>query len=85
MGEGSFFQLTCLEPKSNPLAKKFWLKPNGHTISDSGEIRVDEDGRLIIEKVKTEDAGQYSCVAENVAGRTEKVLDLVITSKLFNI
>lgn len=35
IGEGSYFQLTCLEPKSLPLAKKFWLKPSGHTVRGS--------------------------------------------------
>lgn len=51
-------------------------------ISDSGEIKVDEDGRLIIEKVKHQDAGKYTCVAENTAGRTEKSIELIVTSKL---
>lgn len=31
--EGSLFQLTCLEPRSLPLAKKYWLNPLGHTVS----------------------------------------------------
>lgn len=31
--EGSFFQLTCLEPPSLPPAKKWWLNPSGHTVS----------------------------------------------------
>lgn len=44
---------------------------------------MDDDGRLIIGKVKLEDAGSYVCVAENIAGRTEKVLDLVVTRKSF--
>lgn len=30
--EGSFFQLTCLEPPSLPKAKKWWLNPAGHTV-----------------------------------------------------
>jgi len=32
VGEGSFFQLTCLEPKSLPLAKKWWQNSAGHTV-----------------------------------------------------
>ncbi|XP_050311657.1 tyrosine-protein kinase-like otk [Anthonomus grandis grandis] len=80
VGEGTLFQLTCLEPKSFPLAKKWWQNSAGHTISDRGDIYVD-DGRLIITKVKQSDAGKYTCVAENVAGKTEKMVDIVVTTK----
>ncbi|RZC31862.1 tyrosine-protein kinase-like otk [Asbolus verrucosus] len=81
VAEGSSFQLTCLEPKSLPQAKKWWLNVAGHTVSDSGEIRVDDDGRLIIDSAKAEHAGNYTCVAENIAGETEKVVELIVTSK----
>lgn len=49
-------------------------------ISDTGSIRTD-DGRLVVENVKVEDAGNYTCVAENIAGRTSKELNLIVTSK----
>ncbi|CAG9824276.1 unnamed protein product [Phaedon cochleariae] len=79
-GEGSMFQLTCLEPDSFPLAKKWWENSHGHTISDSGDIRVD-DGRLIIDSVRAENAGIYKCVAENIAGKTESTVELIVTMK----
>ncbi|KYB28864.1 Tyrosine-protein kinase-like otk [Tribolium castaneum] len=78
--EGGLFQLTCLEPDSLPPAKKWWLNTGGHTVSDSGEVRVD-DGRLIIEKVRMDHAGNYTCVAENMAGKTEKIIELVVLNK----
>ncbi|XP_056630465.1 tyrosine-protein kinase-like otk [Diorhabda sublineata] len=80
VGEGSTFQLTCLPPKSLPPAKKWWENQHKHTISDSGEIRVD-DGRLIIENIKFENAGRYKCVAENIAGKTEKSVEVIVTAK----
>lgn len=41
-----------------------------------------DDGRLIIEKVRITDGGKYTCVAENIAGKTEKSVNVVVTSKL---
>ncbi|KAG5887633.1 hypothetical protein JTB14_030903 [Gonioctena quinquepunctata] len=80
VGEGFSFQLSCLPTNSSPPAKQWWERPNGHTISDSGEIRVD-DGRLIIENAKVENAGNYKCVAENIAGKTEMSVELMVTTK----
>ncbi|XP_072398621.1 tyrosine-protein kinase-like otk isoform X1 [Diabrotica undecimpunctata] len=80
IGEGSSFQLTCLPPKSLPPVKKWWENQHGHTISDTGDIRVD-DGRLIIDHVKPENAGFYKCVAENIADITEKTIEIVVTMK----
>lgn len=33
VAEGSFFQLTCLQPASLPPARKWWLNPSGHIVS----------------------------------------------------
>lgn len=48
-------------------------------VSDSGEVKVDDDGRLIIEKVTAEQAGTYTCVAENMAGKVERKVELIVT------
>nr|XP_022915980.1 tyrosine-protein kinase-like otk isoform X2 [Onthophagus taurus] len=79
--EGSEFQLTCLEPKSMPPAKKWWQSPAGHTVSDKGQVKVDDDGRLIIEKVELSNAGNYTCVAENIADIVQQSINLIITTK----
>lgn len=81
VAEGSPFQLTCLEPDSLPPAKKWWLNDVGHTISDSGKVRVDDDGRLIIDSAQLENAGNYSCVAQNIAGKTEMSVELIVTTR----
>lgn len=54
-------------------------------ISDSGQVRVDDDGRLIIYVADRNNSGTYTCVAENVAGRTEKSFEMVVTSKFFSL
>lgn len=41
VGEGSFFQLTCLEPKSLPLAKKWWQNSAGHTVCVDYDCLID--------------------------------------------
>ncbi|XP_049818560.1 tyrosine-protein kinase-like otk isoform X2 [Aethina tumida] len=81
VAENSPFQLTCLEPDSIPMAKKWWQNQSGHTISDTGDVRVDDDGRLIIDNVQLKHAGIYSCVAESIAGKTEKSFELIVTTK----
>ncbi|XP_045463115.1 tyrosine-protein kinase-like otk [Harmonia axyridis] len=78
LAEGSSFQLTCLEPLSFPETKKWWLNSAGHTVSDAGEVKVDDDGRLIIAKVDLKHSGNYTCAAENVAGRTERSIELIV-------
>jgi hypothetical protein len=49
--------------------------PAGHTVSDSGEIRVDDDGRLMIDSVKMEHAGNYSCAAETSPAKLKRPWD----------
>ncbi|KAF5296174.1 hypothetical protein FQA39_LY12628 [Lamprigera yunnana] len=79
--QGSMFQQTCLTPRSEPLAKRYWLNPSGHTVSDNGSVRVDDDGRLIISNLQQEQRGEYKCVAENIAGRTEEAVTVIVTQK----
>lgn len=49
-------------------------------ISDTGEVRVD-DGMLIIENITMQKGGEYKCVAESIAGRTEKGVEIIVTSE----
>ena len=43
--------------------------------------RVTSDGLLQIDDTRLEDAGKYKCVAQNILGREEKVISLIVQSK----
>lgn len=79
--EKAEFELTCLPVAGNPPVRVWWLDPRGHTVSDSGPVRVDET-RLIIEAARAvDDSGNYTCVAENMAGTRMASFKLVVSSK----
>ncbi|XP_067131155.1 inactive tyrosine-protein kinase 7-like [Centruroides vittatus] len=72
------FEVMCLPPLARPNPKVWWKDPSGRVVSDSGKVRVD-DLRLIIDAVNENDAGNYTCIAENAAGMTENSIQLFIT------
>jgi hypothetical protein len=78
--EKAEFELTCIPVAGNPTVRVWWLDPRGHTVSDSGPVRVDET-RLIIEAARAvDDSGNYTCVAENMAGTKMASFRLVVAS-----
>lgn len=80
VGENREFQISCLEPAAFPSPKIYWRDPRGHIISDTGPVRV-QDNTLIIAKARmNEDDGNYTCVAENLAGETDVTFQMVISS-----
>ncbi|XP_067142021.1 inactive tyrosine-protein kinase 7-like isoform X1 [Centruroides vittatus] len=72
------YEVTCIRVDGRPKSKMWWENPSGHVISDSGRIRVD-DTRLIISSAKRNDSGNYTCVAENIAGRIKNFINLQVT------
>lgn len=73
--------MSCLVPSGVPEARIFWRDPRGHLISDAGQVRV-QDNTLIIAKARLdEDPGNYSCVAENLAGNSEMTVQVIVSSK----
>ncbi|XP_069698468.1 inactive tyrosine-protein kinase 7 isoform X2 [Periplaneta americana] len=78
--EKAEFELTCIPVAGNPPVRVWWLDPRGHTISDTGVVRVDET-RLIIEAARAvDDTGNYTCVAENMAGTKMASFNLVVST-----
>ncbi|XP_078047584.1 tyrosine-protein kinase-like otk [Augochlora pura] len=80
VGEDQELQVSCLEPSGLPSPKVYWKDPKGHIISDSGAVRV-QDNTLIVAKARMgEDDGNYTCVAENMAGETEISAQVLIST-----
>lgn len=61
-----------------------WLDPEGKPISDSGPLRVEET-RLYLESASSKrNNGNYTCVAENLAGIRSETVRLIVSSKFHN-
>lgn len=60
-------ELTCVVPGGHPRPRAWWEDPAGRVVGDLGRIRV-ADMRLLFDSVRKGDAGNYACVAENLAG-----------------
>ncbi|XP_063532662.1 netrin receptor UNC5C-like [Cydia strobilella] len=58
----------CEPPPAAPFAQLYWLK-NGAPITVGDNVQVTKDGELIIKQVSLLDMANYTCVAENLAGK----------------
>ncbi|XP_029939526.1 hemicentin-1, partial [Salarias fasciatus] len=61
--------LPCVLLAGNPLPERQWLHNYGLVTSDQ-YVTVRKDGSLHIERVRLDDAGDYTCLAENAVGAT---------------
>lgn len=77
---GSQFEVTCVKPGGRPKVRIWWEDPSGRVISDTGRIRVD-DTQLIVDGAKKVDTGNYTCVAENIAGQERTSLYFYVAGK----
>ncbi|XP_060933914.1 hemicentin-1 [Limanda limanda] len=59
--------LPCVLLAGNPLPERQWLHNYGLVTSDQ-YVTVRRDGSLHIERIRLDDAGDYTCLAENVVG-----------------
>uniref|UniRef100_T1JEN9 Receptor protein-tyrosine kinase n=1 Tax=Strigamia maritima TaxID=126957 RepID=T1JEN9_STRMM len=73
------FEMTCIQPSGYPRPHMWWEDAHGKVISDTGRIRVEET-RLLITMAKHEDAGNYTCVAENLANKRQYHFQLYIST-----
>ncbi|XP_045905935.1 hemicentin-1 [Micropterus dolomieu] len=61
--------LSCVLLAGNPLPERQWLHNYGLVTSDQ-YVTVRKDGSLHIDRVRLDDAGDYTCLAESVVGAT---------------
>ncbi|CAF2704898.1 unnamed protein product [Rotaria sp. Silwood2] len=62
-------ELRCRPPSGNPYPKVTWLKDNQLVeINRNGRFILSNENSLLIAQVKKSDAGNYTCVATNIAG-----------------
>ncbi|XP_010811862.2 hemicentin-1 isoform X2 [Bos taurus] len=69
--EGQQLTLPCALLAGNPIPERRWIK-NSAMLVQNPYITVRSDGSLHIERVRLQDGGEYTCVASNVAGITNK-------------
>lgn len=80
VGEGQELQVTCLIPSGAPLPKIYWKNLEGHIISDSGPIRVEENTLIITKADVNKKSVNYTCTAENLAGTTEITVQVFVST-----
>ena len=66
---GKSVEIRCLPPEGDPKPSVYWLK-NNHLVDKSNKrVIVSHEGSLLINEVRLSDAANYTCVAENTAGK----------------
>ncbi|GAA6099393.1 hemicentin-1 isoform X2 [Tachysurus ichikawai] len=69
--------LPCVLLAGNPLPVRHWIHDN--TLVTSGPyVSIRRDGSLHIERVSVQDEGRYTCVAENVAGASNRTTSVYV-------
>jgi netrin receptor unc-5 len=68
---GKSVEIRCLPPTGEPKPTISWLKNNEkmNLNLDETRILISNEGSLLINDVRLVDNGNYTCVAENIAGR----------------
>ncbi|XP_039213555.1 hemicentin-1 isoform X2 [Crotalus tigris] len=69
--EGQQLTLSCVLLAGNPIPERKWIK-SSTVVVQTPYISLWSDGSLHLERVRLQDAGDYSCMASNVAGTDNK-------------
>ena len=70
---GDVAVLECSPPRGHPEPEVKWRR-NDEIIAIDGRIRISGSGNLVISDLQPEDAGNYQCVAQNMAGQRESTV-----------
>ena len=66
---GKSVEIRCLPPDADPKPVVKWFK-NGSPIEKANKrIIISNEGSLLINEVRNSDSANYTCVAENLAGK----------------
>ncbi|GMT05475.1 hypothetical protein PENTCL1PPCAC_27649, partial [Pristionchus entomophagus] len=80
IGRGDNLTLECIVESGEPAPTILWFRNNREVMHSSHEyVRIDGN-RLHISGAQDADAGSYSCVAENMAGRDIEVVKVQVGS-----
>lgn len=66
---GKSVEIRCLAPDGEPKPMVYWLKNGQHIDKQNKRVLVSHEGSLLINEVRSTDAANYTCVAENLAGK----------------
>ncbi|KAK2540204.1 Hmcn1 [Columba guinea] len=69
--EGQQLTLPCVLLAGNPIPDRRWIK-NSMVLVPNPYINIRSDGSLHLERVRLQDGGDYTCMASNVAGTSNK-------------
>ncbi|CAG9531886.1 unnamed protein product [Cercopithifilaria johnstoni] len=78
VGRGDHVTLECKIEHGNPKPKISWFR-GGREIQSHRYITIDQN-KLMIEGVQDSDAGSYTCIAQNLAGRDSGIINLDVGS-----
>lgn len=65
---GHQMELKCVPPAGMPPPRVYWLRGNQVLQSDTS-VLVTSEGHLLIGQARSQDTGNYTCVAENIAAK----------------
>uniref|UniRef100_A0A663M826 Hemicentin 1 n=1 Tax=Athene cunicularia TaxID=194338 RepID=A0A663M826_ATHCN len=68
--EGQQLTLPCVLLAGNPIPDRKWIKNS--MVVPNPYINIRSDGSLHLERVRLQDSGDYTCMASNVAGTSNK-------------
>lgn len=75
-------ELKCVPPAGMPPPRVYWLRGSQVLQSDTA-VLVTSEGHLLIGQARTQDTGNYTCVAENIAAkRTAPTSQIIVYSTM---
>jgi netrin receptor unc-5 len=66
---GKSVEIRCLPPEGEPKPTVYWLKNNQLIEKSNKRILISNEGSLLINEVRLTDSANYTCIAENLAGK----------------